>query len=71
MQATGNSTTKRPMTVAEFFHRAGEFFIAWMRTSVREVVLKVPRERPDMLVWVFLAASAVIVIYVITALKHV
>lgn len=59
------------MTVAEFFHRAGRFFVEWMRTSVREVVLKAPRERPDMLVWVFLAATAVIVIYIVTAIQSV
>jgi hypothetical protein len=59
------------MVMADFFHRARHFFVEWMRTSVREVVLKAPRERPDMLVWVFLAAAAVIVVYVVTAIQHV
>lgn len=71
MQATGNATTKRPMTVAEIFQRVCHFFAEWMRTSVREVVLKAPRERPDMLVWVLLAAVAVVLIYVVTAVQHV
>lgn len=57
--------------MGDVLHRLGQFLLDWMRTSVREVVLKAPRERPDMLVWVFLLAMAVITIYIVTALEHV
>lgn len=57
--------------MGDVLHRLGQFLVDWMRTSVREVVLKAPRERPDMLVWVFLLAMAVITIYIVTALQHV
>jgi hypothetical protein len=50
--------------------RLNEVRRAWA-THVRTVVMKAPRERPDLLVLVLAAALIVIVLYAAAALQHV
>lgn len=55
------------MTAAEqmpdALHRVGEFLKEWIETRVRVAVLKLPRERPDLLLFVALAATMLLGLY--------
>lgn len=49
------------------FHRVGEFLKEWARTRARVAVVKLPRERPDLLVFVLLAATLMLGLYTAVA----